>query len=303
MKNIFSYSEAETYEQDFFFYDYAPCNYDPSKTPIDIICPYCSSLAIQRDFAFGINTSLFICEKCGWWTTIRAIEGGGFSAFKKSEVFRGILKKYPIDSLDVPIKELRYFLKRHPSNMAFSHPTVFEKLMVDCIKYTHKYCEVKHVGGTGDGGVDIILVSLDEGKRLVQVKRREDLLSTEGVKVVRELNGVLFRENIPNGMVISTAKKFSKAALKEIDITALNREEYDMKLFTYNDIIELFDIIPDEPYKPWEQFVKEKTHVLNNSNPDRHFILKHKLTNEEMKSIIDEMYNETFSNHKNQLNS
>ena len=253
MNNIFSYSEAEINNQDFFYYDFSLCNNDLSKTPLDIICPYCSSFTTQRDFGYY---SLFNCEKCGWWTTIHASEGGGFSAYKKSKVYKGILKKYPIDSLEIPINELRDFLKKHPNNMAFTHPTVFEKLMADCIKYTHEYCEIKHVGGTGDGGVDIILVSLNEGKRLVQVKRRENLTSTEGVKVVRELNGVLFRENIPNGMVITTAKKFSKAAIKEIDITALNREKYNMKLFTYNNIVDLFDIVPNEPYKPWEKFIK-----------------------------------------------
>jgi len=253
MKNILSYSEAEIDYQELFYYDFAP-----DGTELDIKCPYCSSSTIGQDYTFGFNTSLYVCEKCGWWTSIKAIEGVGFSAYKKSEIHKGLLKTYPINSLEVPINELRVFLKNHPNHMAFTHPTAFEKLMADCIKNTHEYCEVKHVGGTADGGIDIILIDLYEGKRLVQVKRREDITSTEGVKVVRELNGVLFRENIPKGMVITTAKKFSAAAVKEIEATALNQEEYSMKLFTYSDIVELFDIKPDNPHKPWEKFIKEK---------------------------------------------
>jgi len=272
MNNILSYSEAEINYEEFYYYNGSLCHYDWDNTPLGIKCPYCNSLTKAKEYIYGIH--LFECEKCGWWSVIRAVEEvklkfsefkklylvddgiKNVSEFKKSKIYKGLLKKYPVNSLEVPIDELRNFLKKHPNNMAFTHPTAFEKLMTDCIKYTHEYCEVKHVGGTADGGVDIMLISLSEGKRLVQVKRREDITSTEGVKVVRELNGVLFRENIPNGMIITTARKFSTSALKEIDTTTLNREKYNMKLFTYSDIVELFDIVPDKPYKPWEEIVE-----------------------------------------------
>jgi hypothetical protein len=222
-------------------------------------CPYCSSIANGKYGVVDVHTALYECKKCGWWELVRVIvnkEVESLFGFSWCGINKGILKRYPINSLEVPMEELRKYLKNHPSDMAYTNTTAFEKLMAHCIRETNDYCEVKHVGGTGDGGVDIELVSLNEGKRLVQVKRREDITSTEGVKVVRELNGVLLRENNYKGMVITTAKKFSGEVLDEINKTKQSREEYDMKLFTYKDIVELFDVKPSNPYRPWENFLK-----------------------------------------------
>ena len=128
--------------------------------------------------------------------------------------------------------------------------------MGDCLRDKYDSCEVVHVGGTADRGIDLILVRLDEGPRLVQVKRRTDLTSAEGVQVVRELNGVLFRDNIGKGMVITTASRFTKPALDETSIWAPTGQTYDMELLPYSDVVELFDVKPRHPHQPWVRFLK-----------------------------------------------
>ena len=114
-----------------------------------------------------------------------------------------------------------------PRHMAHVDPRAFEKLMQDCLRSAYGPCEVTHLGCTGDGGVDLKLTRNDLGTFLVQVKRRTHLGRNEGVSVVRELNGVLFREGRAKGMVITTAKDFTKAAREEAHVKTPTDEEYE----------------------------------------------------------------------------
>lgn len=200
-----------------------------------------------------LGKHLFVCGHCGWW---QLISGGGGYGLKTCKTHRGLLNKYPLDSLDAPLSELREYLRRHPSDVAYVNPTAFERLMGDCLRDKYDPCEVLHVGGTADGGIDLILIKLDEGPRLVQVKRCGDLTSSEGVKVVRELNGVLFRDNIAKGMIITTASRFTKPALDETSIWTPTGQTYDMDLLSYSDVVELFDVKPRQPHHPWLRFLK-----------------------------------------------
>lgn len=70
--------------------------------------------------------------------------------------------------------------------------------------------EVRHVGGLGDGGVDIIATK-DADSILVQVKhRRTDML--ESVSAIREFVGTLFLHSASRGIFFSTGKGFSRSA-------------------------------------------------------------------------------------------
>ena len=248
---MLSYSEAEDFDADLFFYDHDLSERDTEKSSKRYHCLYCDMITQRTDP--DSDKYLFVCGHCGWW---QLISGGGNHGLKPCKMHRGLLKEYPVDSLDVPLRELRAYLKKHPNNVAYVNPTVFERLMRDCLRDKYDPCEVVHVGGTADRGIDLILVRLGEGARLVQVKRRSDLTSSEGVKVVRELNGVLFRDNIAKGMVITTASKFTKPALDETSIWTPTGEAYDMELLAYSDVVELFDVKPKLPHQPWLRFLK-----------------------------------------------
>lgn len=252
IRHVLSYSEAEKFQADAFFYDHDLTERDPEKSSKQYHCLYCNAMAVRSEP--NRRHYLFVCHNCGWW---QVVFGRGGWGIKSCKTHRGKLKEYPLNSLDVPLSELRAYLKRHPDDVAFVNPTAFEQLMANCLRDTHEFTDVLHVGGTADGGVDLILIRADEGTRLVQVKRRSDLTSTEGVQVVRELNGVLFRENIAKGMVITTASRFTNAAIRETNIWTQTGKVYDMKLLAYRDVVELFDVQPSEPHEPWLQFLEE----------------------------------------------
>jgi HJR/Mrr/RecB family endonuclease len=100
--------------------------------------------------------------------------------------------------------------------------------MKDCLKDAHSPCEVIHTGKTADGGVDLMMILDNDESYLVQVKRRTNLSSKEGVKVVRELNGVLFREGKAKGMIITTASGYTKPAVEETKIKTCLSESYNL---------------------------------------------------------------------------
>ncbi len=93
------------------------------------------------------------------------------------------------------------------------NPTKFEKLVADLIKKMD-YRLVKHVGGAGDGGVDVRAVRGDkwggEHKVVIQAKRYR---KTVGRRFVHELIGVMETEKVQEGLLITTGV-FGKDALE-----------------------------------------------------------------------------------------
>lgn len=233
-------------------------------------CPYCQSITksdwtstpMDDDYE-STECRLIVCPTCGWWQKCTRnnyiceswLLGTWFTDYLTGEAYY-----YDISSLEVSICELRNFLKRHPKYLSHVHPTVFEKLIQDCFKSVFGPCEVIHIGGSGDGGIDLKLTRGDMGTYLVQVKRRENLNGKEGVQVVRELNGVLFREGEAKGMVVTTARDFTEAAKKEIIIKTPTKESYEIKLLKLDDVVSMLQLPSVEPYVPWEnpQIISDK---------------------------------------------
>lgn len=99
------------------------------------------------------------------------------------------------------------------------------ELVVQAVLSEHFDCEVKHVGRTADGGIDLLLVMADEVVP-VQVKRRESPSAVEPVRTVREMFGVMLRDGFRRASVVTSARGFSKQALAEIN-QAMNRGAFD----------------------------------------------------------------------------
>lgn len=96
------------------------------------------------------------------------------------------------------------------------NPTKFEKLVAELIKKMD-YKLVKHVGGAGDGGVDVRALRDDkwggEHKVVIQAKRYR---KTVGRRFVHELIGVMDTEKVQEGLLITTGV-FGKDALEVAD--------------------------------------------------------------------------------------
>jgi hypothetical protein len=73
---------------------------------------------------------------------------------------------------------------------------------------------VLHTGKSGDGGIDLILLDSNDGNIPIQVKRRTKTRKAESVTIVRELRGAMVLSGHDEGMIVTTAPRFSKPAVE-----------------------------------------------------------------------------------------
>jgi len=122
-------------------------------------------------------------------------------------------------------------------------------------------CEVKHVGQTGDGGIDLIVINSDE-PIMVQVKRRENPNHIELVNYIREFVGALYIKDSKKGIYVTTAKEFSKAS-KNVSNILLNSRKLDyFELVNFDKLISMVNI-NNMVTKPWVEFTKKYKFIRN----------------------------------------
>ncbi|MBI4559669.1 MAG: restriction endonuclease [Candidatus Hydrogenedentes bacterium] len=93
----------------------------------------------------------------------------------------------------------------------------------------------RYCGKSGDGGVDLMLVIGDK-PCAIQVKHRQRIDQAESVHYVTHFIGALMLKNIPNGIFVTTAERFSTAA-KAAGKTILSRG-----------LVERFELIARQPF-------------------------------------------------------
>src|SRR5207248_1865634 len=106
-----------------------------------------------------------------------------------------------------PVLKLRQEIQRRELDLRSISPKELE-IVAGSVLRDYLDCTVRHVGGPGDQGIDLLLV---QGKKThaVQVKRRLSAEKSEGVAVVRSLLGSLVLSKLNRGIVVSTAPRFS----------------------------------------------------------------------------------------------
>jgi hypothetical protein len=132
------------------------------------------------------------------------------------------------------------------------NPHRLEELVAAIFKANYKDCEAIHVGKPDDGGIDVVFVDSGERQWLIQVKRRENPQSSEGVGVIRNLLGAMLLENSSYGILVSTANHFTFRAKEAVDrardlgkvIRLIDRGKLDRMLAP---------MIPD---RPWLDFLR-----------------------------------------------
>lgn len=139
------------------------------------------------------------------------IAGGGRFVSLRS----GVLRTFDIAHQEAPLAALREYVTKHPNQMRDIDPTSFERLVAAVFR-DFQHAEVVHTGRSHDGGIDLLLV-LTDNVMPIQVKRRVTPGSSEGVRTVRELFGVMFRDGYRNAAVVSSADRFSTSAKREVD--------------------------------------------------------------------------------------
>jgi hypothetical protein len=118
--------------------------------------------------------------------------------------------------------EVAQWFKRNPGLFHSVDPTYLEKLVGRIFSAAGNYSDVTHIGGPGDGGIDLVLIQNDESTSLVQVKRRESPTASESVQTIRNLLGAMVLDDSRAGIVVSTADHFTQRA-RQASVKAGNK--------------------------------------------------------------------------------
>lgn len=232
----------------------------------DKVCPFCGT-TLKKIF-LGIRSEprggdlyerglVLECQKCKWWTYKYRFSDDAdlvdeVRSFYIDERYYGITKSFNIDDRMLPIEVLTEELKKTPELLYDINPYKLEELAQEILKGVYD-CEVYHVGKTGDGGKDLIVLESNE-PILVQVKRRENPNHVELIKGVREFVGTLFIEDKRKGIYISTAKRYSKGS-KDVAKGLINNRKLDyFELIDYDKLCSLIGNIKEK--KHWSRLVK-----------------------------------------------
>jgi len=220
-------------------------------------CLFCSSALLTERLVHRPavdELAIGSCDTCGWWRIFHGTRGGQDTV--NFEFVVAEAQRYDVDAVAAPIGSLRRHLRARPTDLAFVHPTTLERLISDCLEDEFAPCEVIHLGGTGDGGVDLMLIESDRSPLLIQVKRRADILGPQGLNVVRELNGVLFREGLARGMVVTTADRYTRGARAEaVTRTGGLVSRYEMRLRAFDDIVAMLQLPRRTSSHPWVPYL------------------------------------------------
>jgi restriction system protein len=218
-------------------------------------CIYCTgnlNMVVSKEegnSSFYSHGDVLECESCGWWSASKTFvdfESDYPQAFTK--IFHSVIKNYSIADKNPLILNVHRELKKDPSKIASMNKTAFEKYMAEVLE-NHFSCQVKHVGKSDDGGVDLWILENEE-KTLVQVKNRE-LHKTEGVGTVRSLLGSMLDMDIYRGMIISTAKTFTEPSKKMVNRNLAKGSVERLDIKNCNDIFEMIGAINGKDEKLW----------------------------------------------------
>lgn len=224
-------------------------------------CIYCGASLVRRqtdDFRMKEREYVWRyetkdCLLCGWWCVSYRLEERSFS-WDELDYFHAyaVMRAFDPLALDIPLSLARDFLARNPHKLARFDPFRFEDLMADCLRDYFGDSQIFKIGGHNDRGIDIKVVHAGGQTMLVQVKRHSDFSQREGVDVVRYLHGVMLREGVPRGMVITTAREYTQEAQAEVSQTSCNLRGYSMELLSYSDVVSLLGEPLPPRSSPWE---------------------------------------------------
>lgn len=224
-------------------------------------CLYCSQ-PMEAIYDLESVGRLLLCRACGYWggRGTRDLGHGGYNlrgvlgAASQDAARLGGLWNVPegrdpdsvdLESSDLTFDQLLGQLQALPSRLLQLSPQRAEVVVMDLLAEILE-CEVRHVGGVHDGGVDGYIVAGDNIRSIVQVKWHQDTRKAERVGVVREIAGTLLARGVPNGLLVTTSERLSPNAEQEIEalgtreITSMGRMSIDAA--TYSDLLDMLEL-------------------------------------------------------------
>lgn len=209
----------------------------------DADCPYCGTTLdrISRDTrVFGgepIVVESEICPGCQWWRKRWFPD-----KYNIGETLIGVLYR-PDDSLSRDVSAVLSSEATTGSGLALDlSPQAFEQRVADILSATYG-CEALHTGKSGDGGIDILLFDSETGAVAVQVKHRRTDGRAEGVAVVRELRGAMVLAGLDRGMLVTTAQRFSRAAIEAASASPAHLVTQEIELVDARRLLQILDLV------------------------------------------------------------
>jgi len=199
---------------------------------------------------------VFTCS-CGWWEhTFYGYLDGENQGFKDwaFEIDSAILRKYNIDSNELPIQSLREYLVKKADDIYQIHNSKMEELVASVLG-EHFTCEAHVVGKSHDGGVDLILVESD-CPIIVQVKRRKRRGKVEPVRLIRELIGATLLKGSKECVFVTTADHFSNEAIKARNMALEKNIVRRFDLIDINKFINLLQLNKVNNTPPWKTLIE-----------------------------------------------
>lgn len=141
-------------------------------------CPYCkvTGQSQKETTTYGVTgwveDTFVCCPRCGWWSYQSDADDTDGQPMYHSVA--AILKQFSSDSPDLPIDPLVSHIARNEELIQKIHPAKLEELVgaiySELFGYKVEYCSY----GRPDKGIDLIVISLADGKTLaIQVKRHK----------------------------------------------------------------------------------------------------------------------------------
>lgn len=202
----------------------------------------------------GITTNKVVvgvkaCYNCAYWQSWvvepdQTVYGCPTERIE-SRIFK--LREFDTDYPDEFVTEIAHHMRCNPKFWHEIEPTRLEKFVAAVMKVKYGRCNVRHVGRPDDGGIDVLVTSVDGRTWPIQVKRREHAKSTESVSTIRNFLGTMFLQDFGYGVVVSTADHFSARAFDAVENAATKGKIVKLvDKHALDGLIEM--VLPDQPW-------------------------------------------------------
>lgn len=199
---------------------------------------------------------LHTCNHCGWWQArcIERLEPMLYNYQQAGRSYTGVARVFPSKARAV-IDEVARLINTDNPQLSFIDPHLFEKALAEVFRHYYRASEVKHLGRSGDGGIDLYCV-MDDETYLIQVERRMNG-KVEEVVTVRELVGayVLAPFEITTTKrsvhVITTAPRISMPELTPSSRERLATNQLTISGHAFEQAKEMLNLAAGRVAEPW----------------------------------------------------
>jgi hypothetical protein len=178
------------------------------------------------------------------------------------------IKRFDYETATPSLSHLSKEIYQNREKVYSMAPTKFE-IFVGSVLSDFLDCEVHHIGKSGDDGIDLIAL-VGDSPLMVQVKRRESPSATEGIDVVKLLFASAFVQGASKGMVVTSAKRFTRPAKIWSESRKLVDSGFRLELVDLNSLMSMVDAVASKDAEPpWHRH-RDRLHSPSWGSRDSH---------------------------------